>query len=161
MRAAFAHLGSAKAFSTVWSFLSVWFPCYVWELHSGNILLWPENIVSVLSIATHVPQVVKKTRTPSCINRVPHLKVGESVSFGRNQTFHHNQTIATKSKWCGIFLSVFNFFFVSLVVVVRIIIAGFNMGYLVVTRKGSRFFWPLAVWYLDSRQYEVVIQVTI
>jgi len=58
---------------------------------------------------------------------VPQLKIGESVSLGHNRD---NQTIATKSKWYGKFLSVsYLFIFVSLVVVVRIIIAGFNLVY--------------------------------
>jgi len=52
VRAAFAHLGSAKAFPAVSSFLSVCFACFVWGDYWKIIVLRPEIIVSVPIITT-------------------------------------------------------------------------------------------------------------
>ena len=71
--------------------------------HNGMDPTIPEEFLP----SADIPRELKKTRTPSGINQVPQLKIDQSVSFGRN---HHNQTIATKSKWYGKFLSVFNVF---------------------------------------------------
>jgi len=101
-----------------------------------------------------VPRVVKKTRTPWGYQPSTvwyptwkSVKVFPSVA---TKPFIITKQSQPNQNGTAYYLSVFNFF-VSLVVVVRIIIAGFNLGYLVVTRKGSRFFDHLRYRYDTGR----------